>query len=190
MRRFLGSVVALGLTLSLTACTLFVTEAERKQLRTQVQWNYAKNGIRIDYRAAKTMNVYKGSSHPLMLAVLQVEATSDADNLLKTSTGIAKLLSSGESGDKQKGFDKHYIQPGETGTWTVDRPDGTQYIYVIAAYVDLIPGTGTVRSFEVPLSVTSGGVLFLSKSLTPAPLELSVELGEQQFVSVVNHSEE
>ncbi|WP_235727710.1 type VI secretion system lipoprotein TssJ [Maridesulfovibrio frigidus] len=150
----------------------------------QMKWTYQTAAISLKLGVDKELNQYDGDPHTLLLCVYQLSDLSKFNELAGSSTGLSKLYNCTSFGPTVTQVRREFIQPGKNATLTMDRAEGTKFVGVAAGYYNL-QGSGATRNWQIPMDVTSTGMLWWSDTwYAPAKLDAMLILGPQEIQKV------
>ncbi len=150
----------------------------------EIKWTYQTNAISLKLDVDKELNQYNGESHTLLLCVYQLSDLSKFNELAGNSTGLSKLYNCTSFGPTVTQVRREFIQPGKNTTIAMDRAEGTKFVGVAAGYYNL-EGAGATRNWQIPMNVTSTGMLWWSDTwYAPAKLNAMLILGSHEIQKV------
>jgi predicted component of type VI protein secretion system len=141
----------------LAGCSSSVTKITSK-------WAYAKDAIVVDVKADEELNLYNGRPHVLNIAIYQNSTPNGISQLLKTKNGLVSAMENLKALKGQTEFDRESFQPGVQKKITLNRAEGTQYVYLVFGYATEIVNRG---SYLIPIPFDDG----------PQKLNISLTLG-------------
>ncbi len=150
----------------------------------EIKWTYQTNAISLKLDVAKELNQNIGESHTLLLCVYQLSDLSKFKELASNSTGLSKLYNCTSFDPTVTQVKREFIQPGKNTTITMDRAEGTKFVGVAAGYYNL-EGAGATRNWQIPMNVTSTGMLWWSDTwYAPAKLNAMLIIGSHKIQKV------
>lgn len=153
-----------------------------KEAMAQVSWDYARDAVMVEVNAAPDLNAYGGESHTLLLGVYQMAEADAFHKLLADPAALAKTLESGKAGDGFALFGRYVVKPGQHSILVLDRAQKARYVGIVGAYYAMTP-EGAARLFEIPLTLTSEGLVAKTYHATPAVLAVRLHLGSENIVN-------
>ena len=152
-----------------------------QQALTQVQWNYGSAALRLEISSDAALNSYDGEAHSVVLAVVQTSEPEAFYQFLETPDIVAKVLQGtrGPAGLLQT--TRYAIEPGRKAKIRLDRAQGAHYVGVIVAFYD-VPVAKTAKLFNLPVDVSSSGIVVREHSAAPALAGLNLKLGADSIV--------
>jgi len=161
-------------------------EEQIASLGLNVTRSYEPKGIVIGYKADKTLNFYDGISHSLMLAVYQLDNINAFNQLTKDLDGVNKLLGLSKFDKSVLGYDRYFVEPGETNQIEIDRLEGAKWLGIVAGYYELIPAQA-IRTYEIPINIQKKGMYGFRKTEAKiAELRVNLFLGSNSIQEVKN----
>ncbi|HEX7747981.1 MAG TPA: type VI secretion system lipoprotein TssJ [Bordetella sp.] len=163
-------------------------DASRKQVMANVNWEFAKDAVMVEVAAAPNLNEYAGQSHTLLLGVYQMADPAPFYKMLADSNALARSLSSEKGGDAYVQFTRYIVAPGQHSILILDRAQKAKYIGLVAGYYKL-SGATSARLFEIPLSVSSDGLITTTWSAAPMTLAVRMNFGADGILNAdkLNH---
>lgn len=146
-------------------------------------WDFAPDGIEINYQADQKLNIYNEKAHTLVMVVYQLVGLDAFNELIKDEEGLKKLLQAGRFDPSVVSANKYIIQPGEKNTLNFDRQEKTRWVGIIGGYYGLIPGDVNCL-FEVPYSIEKKGRIRRKKLARIEHLVINIVLGPQAIQKV------
>lgn len=136
------------------------------------------NGIRIHLKAVKNLNFVNQEPHTLAVAVVQLDSVKAAMKLAQNPDSLDKLLV-GESTNNSSvtAYDRFVVQPSSSDEIILARAQDTQIIIIYAAYFNALI-ENRIRLQEIPLLVSSKGMIAQTYEANAAPLKVSLHLGD------------
>ncbi|WP_028583989.1 type VI secretion system lipoprotein TssJ [Desulfogranum mediterraneum] len=178
--------MSLVLSLRTTPCAvmvvlllcLFLVSCGAKQ-DPPPQLDYAKAAITVNYQADKELNFADHQPHTLLLVIYQLSEVNAFNSYVGYRQGLVKLLQAASFDPSVTALSKHYIEPGSSGLFTLDRAAKTQHLGIVAGYHGLDPEKSADL---IPLSYETGrhGWL-LTKSTTVKPLHIKLVLEKDRI---------
>lgn len=148
------------------------------------QWTYQKDGLEVRFKADPLLNLYDNVGHTVVLCMYQLTDPNGFNTLIKTKTGLEKLVTCDKSFDPTAvTFQKFIIQPGEDQTVTLPRAEKAKWLGVAAGFYTFEPSSST-RLFEFPVTTKDDGVFTEDITRTPGKLMINLFLGPQGIQQV------
>lgn len=136
------------------------------------------NGISIRLKAVKNLNFVNQEAHTLAVAVVQVDSVKAAMKLAQNPDSLDKLLVGESTNDPSvTAYDRFVVQPSSTDEIVLARAQDTQIVIVYAAYFGALI-QNRIRLQEIPLVVSSTGVVAQTYQANAAPLKIRLTLGD------------
>lgn len=151
--------------------------------RTHPQWTYAPGSLELRFRADKMLNLYDAQGHTLMLCIYQLSDPNGFNNMVKTETGLKKLLECKDFDPTAVYYQQLIVQPGEDRVIPLDRAEKAAFVAVVAGYYELAPQRST-RLFQIPVLERDEGILTTDMVRTPGKLLVNLFLGPLGIQSV------
>jgi type VI secretion system VasD/TssJ family lipoprotein len=151
--------------------------------KSKPQWTYAPGSLELRFRADKMLNLYDAQGHTLMLCIYQLSDPNGFNNLVKTETGLRKLLECKDFDPTAVYFQQLIVQPGEDRVIPLDRAEKATFVAVVAGYYELAPQRST-RLFQIPVLERDEGILTTDMVRTPGKLLVNLFLGPLGIQSV------
>ncbi len=143
----------------------------------KVHWTYEPGALELKVYSKKDLNSYNDHAHATMLCIYQLRKPSGFKQLSDSSSGIKKLLQCESFDSSVADFEKHYIQPGQNDTLTLDRAEKAKHVGLVAGYYSQDPQSMS-RLYNIPLHKEKKGHLWWSKKqYTPGKLTMKVLFG-------------
>ncbi|MFO8032555.1 MAG: type VI secretion system lipoprotein TssJ [Desulfohalobiaceae bacterium] len=140
----------------------------------KVHWTYEPEVLELKVYSKKDLNSYNDHAHATRLCIYQLRKPSDFKQLAASKSGVKKLLQCKSFASSVVDFEKHYIQPGQDVSLTLDRAENAKHVGLVAGYYDLNP-KNVSRLYDIPLHKEKEGHLWWSKELyTPGKLTMKV----------------
>ncbi|SMF09590.1 type VI secretion lipoprotein TssJ [Desulfovibrio gilichinskyi] len=150
----------------------------------QIKWTYQVNAISFKLGVAKDLNKYDDAPHTLLLCFYQLSDLNKFNEMTGNPAGISKLFNCTSFGPSVTQVRREFVQPGTNATITMDRAEGTKFVGVAAGYYNL-QGDGATRTWQIPMDVTSTGMLWWSDTwYAPAKLDAMIILGPNEIQKV------
>jgi type VI secretion system VasD/TssJ family lipoprotein len=140
---------------------------------SNLKWSYAENAIQLNLTADKNLNQYDGQAHNLLLVVAQFDTANAFSAYTGSSQQLSSLLLMTSTPKGMIGFNRIFIDPGQTTTVNLPRLEGSRMIGVAAGYSHLDP-LRSAKLYQIGVDVTSTG--FFSKIWTAAPQPIAIDL--------------
>jgi type VI secretion system VasD/TssJ family lipoprotein len=153
-----------------------------KQALTETQWNYASAALTLKVSTDAALNNYDGEAHSVVLAVVQSSEAGPFYQLLDTPEQAARVLQGGRPPSGLQQVTRYALEPGRKASIRLDRAQGARFLGVIAAFYD-VPLAKTARLFNLPVDVGSSGIMVHTYKATPAPAELTLQLGASDITA-------
>ena len=137
------------------------------------------NALTLDYAASDNLNCIDGGPHALLLVVYHLSDRAALDQLAGHEAGMVKLLEGGYFDESVKGVRTHVVQPGNSGTLILDRPDKGKYVAIVAGYAEPDKRTSLyVGEYGVGEWISPGETPFHrgKRMYMPLPLHLAADL--------------
>lgn len=135
-------------------------------------------GISIQVKSVATLNYVNDSPHTLAVAVIQVDSPKAAIKLAQNTDALDKLLVGGGTSESSvTAYDRFVVQPSSSEEIVLARAQDTQIIIVYAAYFNSLI-ENRVRLQEIPLKISSQGVVAQTYQAQAAPLNIQLQLGD------------
>ena len=99
-----------------------------------VPWPHADDGLVLEIRASKDLNLFEGKPHTALLCVYQLEKQDAFKTLVDQEGGISRLLQCSAFDPTVKMTTRIFLQPGESAVHTLDRAEGARFVAVVAGY--------------------------------------------------------
>lgn len=141
--------------------------------KSQPDWTYAPGSLELRFHADKMLNMYDEQGHTLILCVYQLSSPNAFNKLVKTQTGLRKLLECKDFDKTAVYYERLVVQPGEDKVMPLNRAEKAKYMAVAAGYYELEPSRST-RLFEIPIITRDEG--FFTTDLVRHPGKLLVNL--------------
>jgi len=150
----------------------------KKEAITSAQYLPDPAGITIDVKSVSTLNYVNDEPHTLAVAVIQVDSPKAAIKLAQNPESLDKLLiGSGTSDASVTAYDRFVVQPSSSDEIVLARAQDTQIIIVYAAYFNSLL-ENRVRLQEIPLKISSTGLVAQTYQADAAPLNIQLQLGD------------
>lgn len=161
--------------ISLQACSSWFGGNDPKDAKTEVAWSYQKDGILLNLLTSNGLNWYDNQEHTIVLGVYQFSDEKTFIKLLASPNDIQKSLVDGQNIDGILQLDRYVLMPGKQSTVQLDRVQNTKFVGFIAGYYNLEPVAHT-RYYQIPLNMSSEGIVFKTYKATPAILAVKLSL--------------
>jgi type VI secretion system VasD/TssJ family lipoprotein len=155
----------------------------QKEAKAEVSWGYQKNGVMIELVSSNDLNFYANEPHTLVMGVYQL---SDSKTFMKMLTNVPQMMKGLETGKTEDGvlsLERYVVSPGRRTTMKIDRVQDARFIGIFAAYYQNRGSASAARLFNVPLNISSEGVVTTTYFATPAVLATRLYLGADQIVN-------
>ncbi len=160
----------------------------RKQAMAEIAWDFGKDAVMIEVAAETGLNQYAGESHTLLLGIYQMADSAAFYKMIADPAAMAKSMGSGKGGDGFVQFSRYVVTPGQRSILILDRAQNAKFIGIAAGYYHMA-GDSSARLFEVPLTISSKGMLSTTYTAAPAPLAVRMTFGADAIVNAerLNH---
>lgn len=155
----------------------------QKEAKAEVSWGYQKNGVMIELVSSNDLNFYANEPHTLVMGVYQLADSKSFVKMLTNLPQMTKGLEIGKGGDGVLELDRYVISPGKRTTMVIDRVQDARFIGIFAAYYENASGPTAARLFNVPLNISTEGVVTTTYFASPAVLATRLYLGSNQIVN-------
>jgi type VI secretion system VasD/TssJ family lipoprotein len=145
----------------------------RKDAVAEIAWEFAKDGLMIEVAAEPNLNQYRNEAHTLLLGVYQMEDSAAFYKMIADPAALAQSLGGGKGNDAFVQFTRYVVVPGQHSILILDRAQKAKFIGVVAGYYQM-SGPTSARLFEVPLTISSEGLV--SKTWKAAPAQLAARM--------------
>lgn len=136
------------------------------------------NGISIRLKAVKNLNFVNQESHTLAVAVVQVDSVKAAMKLAQNPDSLDKLLVGESASDPSvTAYDRFIVQPSSSDEVVLARAQDTQIVIIYAAYFNALI-QNRIRLQEIPLLISSKGMVAQTYQANAAPLIIRLQLGD------------
>jgi hypothetical protein len=155
-----------------------------KEALADVKYTADPRGVIMDIHSTSSLNIYANSAHTVAIVVVQGNNPKALLKLSQSATDLDNLLSGQPPTDPAiVGVDRFIVQPLAADTVVMARRAEAQAVLVYAGYFNstLVQRT---RMIEVPVNVTSSGVMVTTYTASPLPMYLSLELGDLAIQSL------
>ncbi len=154
----------------------------RKEALAEISWDFAKDAILIELDADQRLNQYGDDAHTLLLGIYQMADSAAFYKLIADPAALGKTLESGKAGEGFVQFSRYVVAPGKRTVLSFDRAQQAKFVGIAAGYYRFDP-EHTTRLFEIPVSVTSEGMVAKTYTAAPAPLAIRLSLGGETIVN-------
>ncbi len=154
----------------------------RKQALAEITWDFAKDGVMIEMSADPELNRYAGQSHTLLVGVYQMEDSAPFYKMIADPAALSRSLGANKGNDGFTQFNRYVVAPEQHSILVLDRAQKAKFIGVVAGYYQM-SGATSARLFEVPLTVTSEGLVSTTWKAAPAQLAARMRFGADGIVN-------
>ncbi len=138
--------------------------------------DFAKGAVTVRYQADKQLNLVDGRPHSLLVVLYQLSDPNVFNSYSGSREGLVKLLD-GNSFDKTVvAVHKEYIEPGGSGTITLDRAEHAEHVAVVAGFNNLAPAKCTLF-LDIHTETSRHGIL-LTKKTSVLPVDIKLILAK------------
>ena len=172
---FLMTVFAL---VSCSAVNTMIGGNTKKEAITNASYLPDPAGISIQVKSVSTLNFVNDEPHTLAVAVIQVDSAKAAVKLAQNPDALDRLLiGAGTSDSSVTAYDRFVVQPSSSDEIVLARAQDTQIVIVYAAYFNSLL-ENRVRLQEIPLKLTSKGMVAQTYQAEATPLNIHLQLGD------------
>ncbi len=137
---------------------------------------FAKGAVTVKYQADKQLNLVDNRPHSLLIVIYQLSDPNVFNSYSKSREGLVKLLD-GKSFDKTVvAVQKEYVEPGSSGTITLDRAEHAEHIAVVGGFNDLAIAKCSVF-IDIGTETSRHGIL-LTKKTSVLPVNVTLVLAK------------
>ncbi len=141
-------------------------------------------GVVMKVQSSQNLNRYAGVPHTVAIAVIQGNNLKAIRKLTQNTVELDNLLSGKPASDPAiVGVDRLIVQPDAADTTVMARRADAQVVMVYAGYYNATLEQRT-RMIEVPINVSSKGILVSTHTAKPLPMHLSLVLDETNIQSL------
>lgn len=155
---------------------------DKKTALAEAKWVFAKGSIMLDLSTDKRLNDYAGEAHTTILGVYQLSDAAPFQKLMSDVTSASKTLVTGKVGPEVIHFTRYVVEPGKHILLKIDRAQDAKYVGINIGYFEP-DAAGSLRLFEIPLTVSNTGWISSTYSASPAILLLRIQLGTDSIVN-------
>ena len=141
-------------------------------------WDFGADGIHINYRADKKLNLVDEKSHTLLIVIYQLNNVNVFNQLSNNKDGLQKLLGNQNFDASVMASEKFFIEPGESKKIILDRAENARWVGIVAGYYELVPKK-TSLLFNIPYKVVEQGLLFKKYTADIEPLSIDLIFNSQ-----------
>lgn len=135
-------------------------------------------GISIRLKAVKNLNFVNQEAHTLAVAVVQVDSVKAAMKIAQNPDSLDKLLIGESTNDASvTAYDRFVVQPASSDEIVLARAQDTQVIVIYAAYFNALV-ENRIRLQEIPLVISSKGLVSQTYQANASPLIVNLHLGD------------
>ncbi len=150
----------------------------KKEAITSASYLPDPAGISIHVKSVANLNYVNDGPHTLAVAVIQVDSPKAAIKLAQDLDALDKLLiGAGTSDASVTAYDRFVVQPSSSDEIVLARAQETQIVIVYAAYFNSLI-ENRVRLQEIPLKISSKGMVAQTYQAQAAPLSIQLQLGD------------
>jgi len=154
----------------------------RKDALAEISWDFAKDAVLIELDADQRLNQYGDDAHTLLLGIYQMADSTAFHKLVADPAALGKTLESGKAGEGFVQFSRYVVTPGKHAVLSFDRAQQARFVGIAAGYYRF-DSEHTTRLFEIPVSVTSEGMVTKTYTAMPATLAIRLSLGGETIVN-------
>jgi hypothetical protein len=145
-------------------------------------------GVVMKVQSSRNLNLFSGLPHTVAIAVIQGNNPKAIRKLAQNAVELDNLLSGKPASDAAiVGVDRLIVQPGAADVTVMARRADAQVVLVYAGYYNATLEQRT-RMIEVPINVSSKGIIVSTHTAKPIPMYLSLILDEANIQSLSIHT--
>lgn len=155
-----------------------------KEALADVKYTADPRGVIMDIHSPQSLNIYANAAHTVAIVAIQGNNPKALLKLSQSATDLDNLLAGQPHTDPAiVGVDRFIVQPQAADTVVMARRQDAQAVLVYAGYFNSTL-TQKTRMIEVPVNVSSTGVVVSTYTAVPLPMYLSLELGDLSIQSL------
>jgi hypothetical protein len=171
-------MIALGSLFACSSMNTMIGGNTQKDAISNAVYLPDPNGISIRLKAVKNLNFVNQEAHTLAVAVVQVDSVKAAMKLAQNPDSLDKLLVGEAANDPSvTAYDRFIVQPSSSDEVVLARAQETQIIIIYAAYFNALI-ENRIRLQEIPLLISSKGIVAQTYQAKAAPLNIRLNLGD------------
>ncbi|WP_432240480.1 type VI secretion system lipoprotein TssJ [Herbaspirillum robiniae] len=154
----------------------------RKDALAEVAWEFAKDGVMLEVAAEPNLNRYGNEPHTLLVGVYQMEDSAAFYKMIADPAALSRSLAVNKGNEGFVQFTRYVVEPGQHSILVLDRAQKAKFIGVVAGYYQM-SGPTSARLFEIPLTVSSEGMVSKTWKAAPAQLAARLNFGADAIVN-------
>jgi len=146
------------------------------------QYPYAPGAVKVHLKADPRLNLFDAMPHALLVCVYGLRDPNGFHQMLDEPEGVSRLLECTRFDPAVTSARRISNQPGGEVSETLDRPEGTKYVGLVAGYANL-KKENCARLYAVPIVKERIGYS-VRKTEKPGNLEIHLRLGPESIEEV------